>query len=57
MADEYKIEVHKRETSNKKSDLKTLRKEKKIPGVYYSFDSRNSSPLYIEKKVEICVSP
>ena len=50
MADEYKIEVHKREISNKKSDLKTLRKEDKIPGVYYSFDSRDSAPLYIEKK-------
>ena len=49
MADEYKIEVHKREISNK-SDLKTLRKEDKIPGVYYSFDSRDSAPLYIEKK-------
>ena len=50
MADEYKIEVHKREISNKKSDLKTLRKEDKIPGVYYSFDSQNSVPLYIGKK-------
>jgi len=50
MADEYKIEVHKRETSNKKSDLKTLRKEDKIPGIYYSFDSQNSVPLYIGKK-------
>ena len=50
MADEFKIEVHKREISNKKSDLKTLRKEKKIPGVYYSFDAKESMPLYIEKK-------
>ena len=38
MADEFKIEVHKRETSNKKSDLKSLRKDEKIPGVFYSFD-------------------
>ena len=50
MAGELKIEVHKRETSNKKSDLKTLRKDNKIPGIYYSFDSKNSVPLYIEKK-------
>ena len=50
MADEFKIEVHKRELSNKKSNLKTLRKENKIPGVYYSFDSPVSMPLYIEKQ-------
>jgi len=50
MADEFKIEVHKRELSNKKSNLKTLRKDEKIPGVFYSFDSQKSVPLYIEKK-------
>jgi len=50
MADEFKIEVHKRELSNKKSDLKSLRKDEKIPGVFYSFDSQKSVPLYIEKK-------
>ena len=50
MADEFKIEVHKRETSNKKSDLKSLRKDEKIPGVFYSFDLKKSVPLYIEKK-------
>ena len=45
-----KLEVHKRETSNKKSDLKSLRKDEKIPGVYYSFNLQKSVPLYIEKK-------
>ena len=50
MADEFKIEVHKRELSNKKSNLKSLRKDEKIPGVFYSFDSQKSVPLYIEKK-------
>ena len=50
MADEFKIEVYKRELSNKKSDLKSLRKDEKIPGVFYSFDSQKSVPLYIEKK-------
>ena len=50
MANEFKIEVHKRELSNKKSDLKSLRKDEKIPGVFYSFDSQKSVPLYIEKK-------
>ena len=49
MAEEFKIEVHKRELSNKKSDLKSLRKDEKIPGVFYSFDSKKSVPLYIEK--------
>ena len=49
MAGEFKIEVHKRELSNKKSDLKSLRKDEKIPGVFYSFDSKKSVPLYIEK--------
>ena len=50
MADEFKVDVHKRELSNKKSDLKSLRKDEKIPGVYYSFNSKKSVPLYIEKK-------
>ena len=50
MADEFKIEVHKRELSNKKSYLKNMRKEEKIPGIYYSFDSKNSAPLFLEKK-------
>ena len=50
MADEFKIEVHKRDLSNKKSDLKLLRKDEKIPGVFYSFDSEKSVPLYIEKQ-------
>ena len=50
MANEFKIEVHKRELSAKKSDMKNLRKEQKIPGIFYSFDSKESIPLYIDKK-------
>jgi len=50
MADEFKIEVHKRELSNKKSYLKNMRKEEKITGIYYSFDSKNSASLFLEKK-------
>ena len=50
MANEFKIEVHKRELSAKKSDIKNLRKEQKIPGIFYSFDSKESIPLYIDKK-------
>tara|TARA_B100000902_G_scaffold390517_1_gene439555 strand:- start:493 stop:1170 length:678 start_codon:yes stop_codon:yes gene_type:complete len=41
MAKEYKLEVEKRD-STKKTDLKKYRKEGKIPGVYYSYDSKES---------------
>jgi large subunit ribosomal protein L25 len=41
MAKEYKLEVQKRD-STKKSDLKKYRKDGMIPGVYYSFDSKES---------------
>ena len=41
MAKEYKLEVEKRD-STKKSDLKKYRKDGKIPGVYYSYDSKES---------------
>jgi len=50
MEKEFKIEVFKREVSSKKSSLKILRKEMKIPGVYYSHNSTDSTPLYITKK-------
>ena len=48
MAKEYKLEVEKRD-STKKSDLKKYRKDGKIPGVYYSHDSKESIPFYISK--------
>ena len=41
MAKEYKLEVQKRKSS-RKSDLKRYRKEGMIPGVYYSYDSKES---------------
>ena len=50
MAAECKIEVFKRELSNKKSFMKLFRKENKIPGIYYSHDSSESVPLYITKE-------
>ena len=53
MVNEFKIEVHKRELSNKKSDMKNLRKEQKIPGIFYSFDSKDSVPLFIDQKTFI----
>ena len=46
MADAFKIEVHKRDEMGSR-DVKGLRKEGKIPGVYYSTDSKNSIPFYI----------
>lgn len=49
MAEEFKIEVFKRELL-KKSDMKALRKNNNIPGVFYSFDSNDSIPLYIGKE-------
>ena len=39
MADEYKIEVNKRDGITKQT-VKQLRREGNIPGVYYSADSK-----------------
>ena len=46
MANEYKIEVKKRENTGKKS-VKHLRQEGNIPGVYYSPTSKYSTPIVI----------
>lgn len=46
MADAFKIEVHKRDKMGSR-DVKSLRKEGKIPGIYYSADSKASTPFYI----------
>lgn len=46
MANEYNLDVNKRDTQGK-SDLKQMRRENKIPGVYYSHDSKQSISLYI----------
>ena len=48
MSKEYKLEVEKRTKANKK-DLKELRHSGKIPGIYYSYDSKDSLPFLIEK--------
>ena len=45
MSKEYKLEVEKRTKANKK-DLKELRKSGKIPGIYYSYDSKESLPFF-----------
>ena len=46
MADAYKIKVHKRDEMGSR-DVRNLRKEGKIPGVYYSSDSKKSIPFYM----------
>ena len=48
MAKEYKLEVEKRD-STKKSDLKKYRKEGMIPGIYYSFDSKESINFLVSR--------
>ena len=48
---DYKIEVSKRELSNKKSFVKNLRNNGEIPGVYYSHDSKDSIPFTVAQKV------
>ena len=47
MSNEIILNVNKREVV-KKGQRKRLRKEGKIPGIYYSHDSRESIPFYIE---------
>ena len=46
MATEHKIDINRRENINKK-DVKQLRKEDNIPGVYYSSSSKESAPITI----------
>lgn len=48
---QYKIEVQKRDVSNKKSDIKALRHADKIPGVYYSHDSKSSITFIVDQKI------
>ena len=49
MANEYKIEIFKRDNNNKQA-TKKLRKEGNIPGIYYSASSKHSIPIYISEK-------
>ena len=48
MANEHKIEINKREQTSKK-ELKKLRKDGNIPGIYYSGGSDESIPIIIAK--------
>ena len=46
MATEFNLTVNKRNISGK-SKIKNMRRENKIPGIYYSHDSKQSISLYI----------
>ena len=50
MANEYKIEINKRKKISSKN-VKELRKEGNIPGIYYSASSKESIPIFISNKV------
>ena len=47
MANEFNLNVNKRDMTNK-GGIKQLRKSGKVPGVYYSHDSKSSISFYIE---------
>tara|TARA_B100001750_G_C15393355_1_gene538650 strand:+ start:290 stop:979 length:690 start_codon:yes stop_codon:yes gene_type:complete len=49
MANEFSLEVSKREISNK-GNIKSIRREDKVPGIFYSHDSKSSIPFSIERK-------
>ena len=48
MANEHKIEINKRQETSKK-ELKKMRKDGNIPGIYYSGGSNESIPIIIAK--------
>ena len=50
MTNEFTLEVTKRDSVSK-NEIKQMRKDGKVPGIYYSHDSKNSIPFYIERQV------
>ena len=46
MAKEFKLDIFKRDALSK-SSVKALRSEKSIPGIFYSYNSKESIPFYI----------
>ena len=50
MSKEFNLSVDKRDLTNKGGRKRNLREGKKIPGIYYSHDSKESIPFYIDKK-------
>ena len=49
MADEFKLDIFKRDNLSK-SSLKQLRRDGNIPGIFYSYDSKESIAFYMENK-------
>ncbi len=49
MAQEFKLDIFKRDDISK-SSLKQLRRDGNIPGIFYSYNSKESIPFYIENK-------
>lgn len=47
MAQEFKLDIFKREDLSKRG-VKGLRAENNIPGVFYSYDSKESIPFYVK---------
>ena len=50
MSKEFNLSVDKRDLTNKGGRRRNIREGKKIPGIYYSHDSKESIPFYIDKK-------
>lgn len=51
MAETYKIEVDKRVVQKSKSFLKQSRIKNMIPGVFYSYDSKESITFWVNRKI------
>lgn len=49
MAQEFKLDIFKRDDISK-SSLKQLRRDGNIPGIFYSYNSKESIPFYMENK-------
>tara|TARA_Y100000389_G_C17471344_1_gene531511 strand:- start:9619 stop:10305 length:687 start_codon:yes stop_codon:yes gene_type:complete len=49
MADEFKLDIFKRDNLSK-SSLKQLRRDGNIPGIFYSYDSKESIAFYMNNK-------
>ena len=49
MTQEFKLDIFKRDDISK-SSLKQLRRDGNIPGIFYSYNSKESIPFYMENK-------
>ena len=48
MANEFKLDIFKRDDLTKQG-VKKLRRESNVPGVFYSYDSKESIPFYVSQ--------